>query len=306
MKTNIEQVAAERGYPSTLLGYTPNDTAYWFEPGLPWASAPTTEPLARRSLRGPAKRRAELIFTSDAMAPRFPEGMLVDLEAVHTRQELEVGRVYVHLHPAGADRPHVGRLAHVGAAGLELTQDNHPTSLHWPLAAGRAPFRHVYAVTHYNQYFPRGGEARQSAATKDDGAPRFLLEVTTNEMAPRYPLGARYVVRLVPTARWGAARGVHALALINGQQLVRRIQRLHQGVFALASDRTGNTELLACVEVASIWKLGPADYLPEESEADHLWQLQQDLIRLVPTPAPSPPLPSNSPGSASPRTALPR
>lgn len=284
-----QQVAAERGYPGTLLGFTPNDRAYWREPGLP--------PIAYLPSEAAYWPTAEFIFVTDRMAPRFPDGTVVGLEPVNSRQQLVVGRVYVHLAADGAGELPVGRLASVGRTSLELTQDNDPTPLTWSLGAdSQTETQDLYEVTCYSLYLPHD-EARLPPCPVNDARP-VLLEVMTDAMAPRYPLGSRHLLRPVPPEQWAQARGVHALALNNGTWAVRRLAAsASTNVLVLESDRTGDILLLATHEVVSVWKLGACDYMPEESEADHHWAVQQSLSRPTrPTPAPGSPNASSPDG----------
>lgn len=276
MSTNLNQVAAERGYPSTLLGFTPADSSYWREPGLPWVASPDRAPQLVRNLSGPARHYAEFIFTSDEMSPRFPTGTIVELEQVLSSDAWQVGRVYVYL-PA-TQEPQAGRLAHVGHATLELTQDNDPTRLRWPVLPGpQGEVLDLYLVTHYSHYPAQEVEEAGALPVGGDDSPALLLELSTDEMSPRYPRGARYVIRPVPVEAWPQARGVHALTLRDGRQLVRRLFHQAKGVLALTSDRTGDAQTLPLAEIASLWKLGEADYLPAETEAEHQWMIQQSI-----------------------------
>jgi hypothetical protein len=188
MATTNELVAAERGYPGTLLGFTPNDRAYWREPGLlPIAYLPN------EAIEGPTD---EFIFVTDRMAPRFPDGTVVGLEPVASRQDLVVGRVYVQLVNNAGEYP-VGRLARVGRTSLELTQDNHSATLTWSLGAEeQTEMQDLYEVTCYSLYLPHD-EARLPESPVNDARP-LLLEIATDAMAPRYPLGSRYFIRPVP------------------------------------------------------------------------------------------------------------
>jgi hypothetical protein len=278
MATTNELVAAERGYPGTLLGFTPNDRAYWREPGLlPIAYLPN------EAIEGPTD---EFIFVTDRMAPRFPDGTVVGLEPVASRQDLVVGRVYVQLVNNAGEYP-VGRLARVGRTSLELTQDNHSATLTWSLGAEeQTEMQDLYEVTCYSLYLPHD-EARLPESPVNDARP-LLLEIATDAMAPRYPLGSRYFIRPVPPDQWAQARGVHALVLTNGTWAVRRLAAsASANVLVLESDRTGDIVLLATREVVSVWKLGVCDYMPEESEADHHWAIQQSINWPTPNRAPA-------------------
>lgn len=262
MATYFEQVAAERGYPTALMGFTPNDREYWREPGLPPIAY-----LPSESIDGPT---VEFIFVTNRMSPRFPDGTVVGLEPVNSRQDLVVGRIYVHLVANSAGELLVGRLARVGCTSLELTQDNDPSLLTWKLCAEvQNEMQHIYEVTCYSLYLPFD-EARLPKCPVNDAQP-VLLEITTDAMAPRYPLGSRHLLRPVHPGQWAQARGVHALALDNGTWAVRRlVASASAHVLALESDRTDELVLLAVHEIVSIWKLGACDYMPEETEAEHL------------------------------------
>lgn len=283
MATKNELVAAERGYPSTLLGFTSNDRAYWREPGLPPIAY-----LPSEVVDGPT---SEFIFVTDRMAPRFPNGTVVGLEPVNSRQDLVVGRVYVYLADNGAGEYPVGRLARVGRTSLHLTQDNDPKLLTWSLGAEeQTEMQDLYEVTCYSLYLPYE-EASLPQSPVNDARP-LLLEITTDAMAPRYPLGSRHLLQPgpVPPEQWATARGVHALVLGNGTWAIRRLTASASAtILVLESDRTGDVLLLATQEVVSIWKLGACDYMPEESEADHHWAVQQSSERAATAPVPGPP-----------------
>jgi hypothetical protein len=266
-----QQVAAERGYPATLMGFTPNDRAYWREPGLPPIAY-----LPSESMDGPT---AEFIFVTNRMAPRFPDGTVVGLEPVESRQDLVVGRVYVQLTANNVGELPVGRLARVGRTTLELTQDNDPVPLTWSLGADeQTETQGLHEVTCYSLYLPHD-EARLPECPVNDARP-VLLEVMTDAMAPRYPLGSRHLLRSVPPEQWAQARGVHALVLDNGTWVVRRLTATSlANVLVLESDRTGDIVLQSTCEIVSVWKLGACDYMPEESEADHHWAVHKSLTR---------------------------
>jgi hypothetical protein len=273
MATIKELVAAERGYPGTFMGFTPNDAAYWREPGLPLAPQ---LPLFRTSVGKQLYKVAdyvEFVFITEDMAPRFPVGTLVTIEPVSTLEALQVGHVYVHLHPTAADELQVGRLAHIGTTSLELTQDNNPVVLTWPLGSTLgAETSGLYEVTYYSEHPTSWGAL---SLGKAEEAEVYLLEIMTDGMAPRYPRGSRYIIRAVPASRWPQARGVHALEMADGTQLIWRILDQHEGVLTLGTDRTGITARLALAEVTALWKLCEADYMPEESAADSDWWLER-------------------------------
>ena len=271
MATYFEQVAAERGYPRALFGLTPDDEAYWREPKLPWVpQLPLVRTIVGDQLYQ-VQDYAEFVFITNDMAPRFPMGTRVTIEPVPTHEALQVGRVYVHLHLTEADELQVGRLAHVEDDALHLTQDNNPLRLRWPLGAHQPKgTADIYEVTYYNE-----PPTHWQELTGGSGAGPMLLEMMTDDMGPRYPQGSRHVLRSVPTHRRAHARGVHALALADGTQLVRRILDHHNGVLTLATDRTGTVQQLPLGQVASLWKLTVTDYMPEETEAEHLAIIQR-------------------------------
>lgn len=271
MATYFEQVAAERGYPRVLFGLTPDDEAYWREPNLPWApQLPLVCTIVGDQLYQ-VQDYTEFVFITNDMAPRFPVGTLVTIEPVLTREALQVGRVYVHLHPTEADELQVGRLAHVEDDVLHLTQDNNPLELRWLLGPHQTEeTADIYEVTYYSEPPTHW----QELAGAGDAGP-VLLEMMTDDMGPRYPQGSRHVLRSVPAYRRAQARGVHALALADGVQLVRRIIDHHDGVLTLATDRTGAVQQLPLAQVVSLWKLGVCDYMPEETEDEHLAIIQR-------------------------------
>jgi len=291
MATKNELVAAERGYPGTLMGFTPNDRAYWREPGLP--------PIAHLPSEVADGPTAEFIFVTDRMAPRFPDGTVVGLEPINSRQDLAVGRVYVHLADNGAGEYPVGRLALVSLTCLHLTQDNDPALLTWALGTEeQTETQDLYEVTCYSLYLPHE-EASPPPSPVNDAQP-MLLQILTDAMAPRYPLGSRHLLQPgpVPPEQWAQARGVHALVLGNGTWAVRRLAgSASANRLVLESDRTGDVLLLATQEVVSMWKLGACDYMPEESEADHHWSLQHLPKRAPANPVPEPLLASSHVGT---------
>ncbi|MBO2010866.1 hypothetical protein [Hymenobacter negativus] len=149
--------AAERGWPATFMGFTPDQRGYFMEPGLPWQPR-TDSPayVATPDRRGQHVIWHYLRFACDYMAPRFPGGTVVNIAPVWHRDELEVGRVYAHVYQDAATkakRAQVGRLAFIGGNYLELTLDNAATGLLWPLRADETEATwDVYEVTHYVAY----------------------------------------------------------------------------------------------------------------------------------------------------------
>jgi|GEM_PF-4461595 len=264
-RTRLQQEAQQLGFPASLFGYTPDVAAYWWEPGLPYVA----DPGATSALTCIAPESPEYIFAGDEMAPRFPLGTPVILAPAPSDHPLQIGRVYVRIPEQG--EPEVGRLAWLHDTELELTQDNSPAVLRWPLGVGT-----VYAVTHYVDC--PGPRAFPGPRTTAPAQP-YLLQLHANQMGPRYPAGARYLVYLVPPSRWTQSRGVHAFELRSGRQLLARLigpsEEEDELYFLL--DATAQLGSVALADVAQLWKLGAADYLPEEPEADHLALVEQVL-----------------------------
>lgn len=176
------------------------------------------------------------------------------------------GQVLLWYHVAeGQAQCTLARLVEVRAGSLLLAydKDGQQVTIPWWQTD---PTRPLFRVTHY---------LTPPVGLVPPELPALLLELTTDEMSPRYPRGARYIIRPVPADAWPQARGVHALALLDGRQLVRRIFHQANGVLALASDRTDDVQTLPLAELASLWKLGKATYLPEETEAEHQWMVQR-------------------------------
>lgn len=148
-----EQLAARLGLPATVQGCTPNDADYWREPGLPWQPTTSPEHDAVRDRRGMRKIWQYATFASESMAPRFATGTVVAVDAVFTRAELEIGRVYVRRGPAdgaGLSALHVGRLVAIGDTFLELALDNHAVGLRWPLRENEQEATwDILEITHY-------------------------------------------------------------------------------------------------------------------------------------------------------------
>jgi len=97
----------------------------------------------------------------------------------------------------------------------------------------------------------------------------YLLEIRGNSMAPRYPDGARYVVRSVSDGNWQYAQGVHAISLKGDGEgdakfVIKRITSNINGVLLLSSDNNNQEMAVALDDIMCMWKVGEADYLPEE------------------------------------------
>jgi transcriptional regulator with XRE-family HTH domain len=92
----------------------------------------------------------------------------------------------------------------------------------------------------------------------------YLIEVRGNSMAPRYPDGSRYVVRHVAPGDFQYATGVHAISLRNEMFIIKRIVNNQEGVMVLRSDNTGAKMNIELGEILCMWKVGEADFMPEE------------------------------------------
>ena len=126
MATNLTQVAAERGYPSHLFGFTPQDAAYWREPGLAfWTEALRQNPPL--DYQGNPRLGYTAWIEGNSMAPRFPAGTGVQLTPVYERKNLVLGKVYTYAYREG-ETGHVemtmGRLVKIGGNYLEVAADN--------------------------------------------------------------------------------------------------------------------------------------------------------------------------------------
>jgi hypothetical protein len=162
-----------------------------------------------------------------------------------------------------------------------------PTSEHtFVLESDRTKYMQVLAVREVVSVWlvgatiqlPKEAETsvRASETVADTEADQpYLLELVNNRMGPRYPTGARYLIRLVPRERWTLARGVHALYLRDGRELVARLTGLNLDRLVLHFDGTGQVDTVALADLDQLWKLGEADYIPEETEAEHLLVAQQ-------------------------------
>lgn len=118
--------AVALGYPATLFGFTPQDAAYWREPGLPyWTEALRDNPPL--DYRGTPHRPYTAWIEGERMAPRFPAGAGVKLTPVGERQRLVLGRVYTYTYRSqatGLVEMTMGRLVNIGGNYLEVAADN--------------------------------------------------------------------------------------------------------------------------------------------------------------------------------------
>jgi hypothetical protein len=123
---NVNEVAQQLGYPSHLFGFTPEQKAYWQEPGLPWWTAELRDnpPLGYNGLTiVPFTAYVE----SDRMAPRFPKGCAVMLVPVYGRENLVLGKVYTYSYQDGESGElamTIGRLIKIGGNYLEVAADS--------------------------------------------------------------------------------------------------------------------------------------------------------------------------------------
>lgn len=123
---NPIQVAAQRGYPSALFGFTPAQRGYWFEPGLPfWTEALRQHPPL--DYRGNPLLPFVAQIAGERMAPRFAAGVRVMLVPVFERKNLVVGKVYTYSYrneATGELEMMLGRLVKIGGNYLEVAPDN--------------------------------------------------------------------------------------------------------------------------------------------------------------------------------------
>lgn len=156
MPQHAQQVAQHLGYPSALFGFTPDQEAYWHEPGLPLLTLQesSSPPVLRNGLTG---LWVPCDFITESMAPRFPKGCTVNVAPVFSRANLVVGRVYLYAYQdeaTGQLAYQVGRLEKVGGNCLWARADNRPeVRLVWCLREDeREAVWDVYEVTHYLHY----------------------------------------------------------------------------------------------------------------------------------------------------------
>lgn len=154
MPQNAAQAAQQLGYPSSLFDFTPEQYAYWHEPGLPWLLPGQELPLG---YNGQQIISCGAELRTDSMAPRFPLGCCVNIAPVYERQNLVVGRVYAYFYTepdTGKERLQIGRLVKIGGNVLWAQADNRP-GLHlcWLLREEEPKaVWDVYEVTHYTTY----------------------------------------------------------------------------------------------------------------------------------------------------------
>jgi hypothetical protein len=153
---NSTQEAQQLGFPSTLFGFTPEQKAYWHEPGLPWLTQEIWDnpPLGHNGYR--------LIWhygvlAGNHMAPRFPKGCMVNMAPVCDKKNLVVGKVYAYSWrdtTTGEWQYQIGRLEYIGGNYLEARADNQPEiGLIWQLREDeREAVWDVQEITHYASY----------------------------------------------------------------------------------------------------------------------------------------------------------
>ncbi|GAA4503160.1 hypothetical protein GCM10023172_27550 [Hymenobacter ginsengisoli] len=167
--------AAALGYPATLVGFTPDQRGYWFEPGLPWFTAEMFQnhPLDNREgtpdyFKGWSTIPCIGDVECDHMAPRFPRGCAINTMPVHTKDMLVVGKVYTYRYTnsaTGLEEWNIGRLVKIGGNYLEVASDNpspdEADRTIWLLEEEehKATWA-VREVTHYASYPSEEGQGR--------------------------------------------------------------------------------------------------------------------------------------------------
>lgn len=153
---NPTEEAAALGFPAALFGFTPEQRAYWHEPGLPWlTAAQVNAPLL--DARGLPTVPTYFDIRSQNMAPRFPAGAVVVGLPVFSRRQLAVGKVYAYGYTdaeTGQRCHQLGRLEVIGDNYLQARADNRADlGLIWLLR--EVPGEELWDVreiTHYVTY----------------------------------------------------------------------------------------------------------------------------------------------------------
>jgi hypothetical protein len=120
------EIAAERGFPATLFGFTPADAGYWREPGVPWTGAlPQTaaELEAYRLQPDGMLVQYELAQDDHRMAPRFPGGSLLRVIPVTCKRAIVQGVYLWKWTEEGVEYANMGRLHQIRRGRLRLTHD---------------------------------------------------------------------------------------------------------------------------------------------------------------------------------------
>jgi hypothetical protein len=165
------------GLPATLFGFTPDNSAYWLEPGLPWLT-PTMYDNMPLGYDGHPVLLCIGEMGGDNMAPRFPKGCSVQTAPVFEKGNLVVGRVYTYRYWDAQDEAwavEIGRLTKIGGNYLEAQADNCPTPSIWLLReTEREAVWDVREVTHYVNY-PSEEEEAAGAGSKGHFLPWLPL-----------------------------------------------------------------------------------------------------------------------------------
>ena len=145
--------AAALSYPTILFGFTPSARAYWQEPGLPWLRPDMEMPIGHSGIK---IFLCTALVNSGYMAPRFPQGCVVNVAPVVARKNLVVGKVYLYIYTdgeTGKEASQLGRLQHIGGNYLTASFDNDPVPALWLLRDDeQQAVWDVYEVTHYVSY----------------------------------------------------------------------------------------------------------------------------------------------------------
>lgn len=153
-QTHSEAQAARLRYPLGVCGYSPNERAYWFDPGLDWINRLLNPVSYGLDPEVCAQQLAGLDSLpgvwNENMAPRFITGTYLAGRKLHVGDPLVPGDVVQWLEPGEAlDCPTLARVVSVEPTRLRLACDNggHPYQLPWGPGAELPPY--CYRVTHY-------------------------------------------------------------------------------------------------------------------------------------------------------------
>lgn len=123
-KSALEEAAIQRGFPASIMGFSPNDTGYWAEPDLPWTNrTPNTraELEAFRLLGNGVFIDAHI--KDDRMGPRFMAGCSVRVSPITHRRDIKDGVYIWQWEQDGKQYMNMGRLQQVMRGQLQMTQD---------------------------------------------------------------------------------------------------------------------------------------------------------------------------------------
>jgi|GEM_PF-6777450 len=146
--TTLESVAAERGLPGTLFGYTPNDQAYWREPTLPLLGTLAQPHTWARTLQSFTHLRVE----GTGMAPRFPPRTVVSMHRVTCEKDITPG-IYCCQWQSADEEKHLvlARLEQVRPGYIVLKYDRHGAQVRCSLQWDNPSFR-LYRAAYYGFY----------------------------------------------------------------------------------------------------------------------------------------------------------